>query len=141
MDLETNLTLRDDKQWTSAIVEAEAETKQSPGDCETDAFDPLSLDIPSTVQKLNGASGFLSLIERETEAVLLHLEQARCITLSLQVLFQGHEEATRKLINHIDFLVESRKNVGLRLRNLQQRSQLQLTFVCTYAEPFFSTLY
>lgn len=132
MDLETNLTLHDDEDWTNVVLDIEEKTRQRPR--ESEQLDPRSLDLPLIVQKLNGCSVFLSLIERESEAVLLHLELARKITLSLQAAPPGHEELTRKLIMHIDFLVESRKNVLLRLQNLQRRSQTQLAFVCTCGE-------
>jgi len=138
MDLETNLTLRDDERWTSEINRVENETRQRPDDTET--VDPLDLDLPSIVQRLNGCSVFLSLIERESEAVLLHLDQARRVILDLQSDLQSTSpklgEAARTLIRHVDFLIDSRKSLFLRLQNLQRRSQTQLAFVCTCLKDF-----
>src|SRR5436190_23314087 len=48
MDLETNLTLRDDEYWTGEINEVENETRQRPYDAKT--VDPLDLDLPPIVQ-------------------------------------------------------------------------------------------
>jgi hypothetical protein len=129
IDLETNLTLRDDESWTSEINQVENETRQRPYDTKT--VEPLDLDLPSIVQRLNGCSIFLSLIERESEAVLLHLDQARRVISDLQSTSPRLEKPTRALIRHVDFLINSRKNLFLRLQNLQRRSQTQLAFVCT----------
>jgi hypothetical protein len=75
MDLETNLTLVDNERWTIEINNAESETGQEP-DRTTKTLDPFSLDLPGIVQRLNACSIFLSLIEEESELVLLHLDQA-----------------------------------------------------------------
>lgn len=127
MDLETNLTLRDDEQWTREIQDIEGQTKQA--SWESGAFDQENLDFPSTVKKLNGCSGFLSVIERESEAVLLHLDLARRISSNLRTESVREQEVNRTIIRHIDFLVESRKNLLLRLQNVQRRSQIQLAFI------------
>jgi hypothetical protein len=129
IDLETNLTLRDDEGWTSEINEIENETKQRPYDTKT--VEPLDLDLSSIVRRLNWCSIFLSLIERESEAVLVHLDQARRVISDLQSTSPRLEGPTRALIRHVDFLINSRKNLFLRLQNLQRRSQTQLAFVCT----------
>ena len=125
MDLETNLTLRDDENWTSVLSEIERETRQGPrGGRRADPFD---LDLPSIVQRLNGCSVFLSLIERESETVLIHLDHARRAISELQCACL--DKSNRLLERHIKFLTESRKNLLLRLQNVQRRSQTQLQFV------------
>jgi hypothetical protein len=129
MDLETNLTLGDDERWTTDISKVEQETRQKPNASKT--IDPLPLNLPSIVQRLNAASVFLSLIERESEAVLLHLDQARKMTSDLQSTSPNLRQASKILMRHIEFLVNSRKNLLFRLQNLQRRSQTQLTFVCS----------
>lgn len=117
------------------IQDIEEQTKQSP--LEFKAFNQRDLDFPSIVQKLNGCSVFLSLVERESEAVLLHLDLARRTTLNLHATPVREEEVNRKLIKHIDFVVESRKNLLLRLQNVQRRSQTQLAFVCAIPKLCF----
>jgi hypothetical protein len=129
MDLETTLTLQDDEYWTTAITDIENETKQTPHNAES--VDPLELDLPSIVQRLNGCSVFLSLIERESEAVLVHLDQSRRAITELQSQYPRLTESSRTLIRHVDFLINSRKSLFLRLQNLQRRSQTQLAFVCS----------
>ena len=61
MDLETNLALRDDGRWTREINEIEDETGRRLYDSEV--VNPLNLDLSSIMQRLNGCSVFLSLIE------------------------------------------------------------------------------
>jgi hypothetical protein len=134
MDLETNLSLRDDERWTSEINSIENETTQRP-DIEKTA-DPPSLDLSSILQRLNGCSVFLSLIERESEVVLLHLDQARGMISDLQSTSPRLGESSRTLTRHIDFLINSRKSLFPRLQNLQRRSQTQLAFVCSYRKDF-----
>jgi len=134
MDMETDLTLGDDEDLTLEINKIENETRQAPRVAQ--AVDPLDLDLPSIVQRLNGGSVFLSLIERESEAVLLHLDQARGMILSLESDSPGHKKSTDVLIRYIDFMINSRKNLFLRLQNLQRRSQTQLAFVCSLLELF-----
>lgn len=129
MDMETNLTLGDDERWTTDINKVEQETRQTPNASKT--VDPLDLDLPSIVQRLNGASVFLSLIERESEAVLLHLDQARKMISDLHSTSPNLRQASKILMRHIEFLVNSRKNLLFRLQNLQRRSQTQLAFVCS----------
>ncbi|KAI9869101.1 MAG: hypothetical protein M1813_002925 [Trichoglossum hirsutum] len=130
MDMETDLTLGDDEDWTLEINKIENETRQAPRVAQ--AVDPLDLDLPSIVQRLNGCSVFLSLIERESEAVLLHLDQARGMILSLESDLPGHKKSTDMLIRYIDFMINSRKNLFLRLQNLQRRSQTQLAFTYNF---------
>jgi hypothetical protein len=115
----------------------ESETRQRPNDSKT--IDPLDLDLPSIIQRLNGCSFFLSLIERESEAVLLHLRQAHEAILDLQTKSPRLGEVTHTLVRHVDFLIDSRKNLFLRLQNLQRRSQMQLAFVCSCPQGFFSS--
>jgi hypothetical protein len=126
MDLETNLTLRDDENWTNELRQIENETTQEPSNCRR--VDPFELDLPSIVQRLNGCSVFLSLIERESETVLIHLDHARRVISELQCTHL--KGPSRLLERHVEFLIESRKNVLLRLQNIQRRSQTQLQFVC-----------
>lgn len=125
MDLETNLTLRDGEEWTTVIDRIEKETRQEP--MERRNVDPFELDLPSLVQQLNGCSVFLSLIERESETVLIHLGYARRVISELQ--FTCLDEPNRLLKRHVEFLIESRRNALLRLQNIQRRSQTQLQFV------------
>jgi hypothetical protein len=132
MDLETTLTLNDDEGWMSEINEIEEETRQKPN-IAAKPVNPLELDLPSLVQRLNGCSVFLSLIERESEAVLLHLEQARSMISELQSASLSLRQSGKGLIRHIDFLANSRKNLLFRLQNLQRRSQTQLAYVCSYS--------
>jgi hypothetical protein len=127
MDLETNSTLVDDEHWTTEIKKVERETRQEPGT--TKPVGSLDIDLPSIVQRMNGASVFLSLIERESEAVLLHLNQARRMVSDLQSTSPRLRQSSIMLIRHIEFLVNSRKNLLFRLQNLQRRSQTQLAFV------------
>ena len=129
MDMETNLTLEDDKRWTTDINKVEQETRQTPN--VSKPVDPLDLDLPSIVQQMNGASVFLSLIERESEAVLLHLDQARKMISDLHSTSPRLRQASKILMRQIEFLVNSRKNLLFRLQNLQRRSQTQLAFVCS----------
>jgi hypothetical protein len=129
MDLETALTLNDDEAWTSEINDIEEETRQKPNSVPK-TLNPHELDLSSIIQRMNGCSVFLSLIERESEAVLLHLEQARRMILELQSMSAALRQPTKGLLSHIDFLVNSRKNLFIRPQNLQRRSQTQLAFVC-----------
>jgi hypothetical protein len=129
MDLETALTLNDDDAWTSEINDIEEETRQKPN-IVMNPLNPHGLDLSSIIQRLNGCSVFLSLTERESEAVLLHLEQARRMILELQSMSAALRQPTKGLVSHIDFLVNSRKNLFIRLQILQRRSQTQLAFVC-----------
>jgi len=128
MDLETNLTLRDEEEYTRDINSIEEETKQAPGTSAT-PVNSLDLDLPLTVQRLNGCSIFLSLIERESAAVLLHLETLRSMTSELHSSNPKLATSGKRLLMHVDFLTNSRKNLFLRLQNLQRRSQTQLDFV------------
>jgi hypothetical protein len=134
MELETDLTLGDDEGWTAEIKKIENETRQEPNAAKT--VDPLGLDLPSIVQRLNACSVFLSLIERESEAVLLHLDQARKLISDLQSISPSLRQSSNMLIRHIDFLINSRKSLFLRLQNLQRRSQTQLAFVCSCRKEF-----
>lgn len=127
MDLETDSTLADEEGWVSELKQIESETKQS--SVHTEAFDPVDLDLTSIVQKLNGCIGFVTKIERESEAVLLHLHQAHEAISDLQTVSPRLEEVSRVLMKYVDFQIESRKNLFLRLQNLRRRSQLQLDFV------------
>jgi len=127
MDLETNGTLGDDEEWTETIRDIENQTKQRPR--ETDTVDVQSLDLPSIVQRLNGASIFLSLIEKESEIVLLQLAQVRQALSDFEVKHLGVAEPSRSLMHQVDFLVVSRKSLFVRLQNLQRRCQTQLAFV------------
>jgi hypothetical protein len=127
MDLETNSTLVDDEHWTTEIKKVERETRQEPDAAKV--VGSLDLDLPSIVQRMNAASVFLSLIERESEAVLLHLDQARRMVSDLQSTSPRLRQSSIMLIRHIEFLVNSRKNLLFRLQNLQRRSQTQLAFV------------
>ena len=133
MDLETNLTLREDGRWTREINEIEKETRQRPYDSE--AVDPLNLNLSSIMQRLNGCSVFLSLIEQESEVMLLHLNQVHeILDVQLTSLILGNP--SRTLTKHVEFLINSRKNLLLRLQNLQRRSQTQLAFVCPSHKNF-----
>ena len=135
MDLETNGTLLDDVYWTGRIKDIERNTGQRPRD--TSTVGPLDLDLASIVQQLNGASVFLSVIERESETVLLHLSQAKKVISDLQSKYPSLEEASCYLMPQLDFLINSRKNLFLRLQNLQRRCQTQLAFVgCTRCDCF-----
>lgn len=138
MDLETNLTLRDDEHWTGEIQKVENETKQRPyNDNKTSkTVDLLDLDLYSIVQRLNRCSVFLSLIERESEVVMLQLDQARGMISDLQSTSLRLGESSRTLIRHVDFLINSRRTLFLRLQNLQRRSQTQLAFVCSCRKDF-----
>jgi hypothetical protein len=136
-DSETTATLNDDEYWTSLMQEVESETRQRARDSEI--VDPFDLDLPSIVQRLNGCSYFLSLIERESEAVLLHLRQTRDAISDLHIKSPNFETETRTLTRHVDFLIESRKNLSLRLQNLQRRSQTQLAFVRLHSKTSFPT--
>lgn len=129
MDLETALTLNDDEAWTLEINDIEEETRQKHNSV-AKPLNPHELDLASIIRRLNGGSVFLSLIERESEAVLLHLEQSRRMILKLPSMSGALRQPTKGLISHIDFLVNSRKNLFIRLQNLQRRSQTQLAFVC-----------
>jgi hypothetical protein len=131
MDLETALTLNDDEEWTSEISSIERTTGQSPH--MRDKVDPRALDVLSLVQRVNGCAVFLSLIERESEVVLLHLEEARRMIVELAERSKlGGEKGLNR---HVDFLVASRKNLVLRLRNLEKRCRIQLAFVCSFFFP------
>lgn len=92
-------------------------------------MNPLELDVLSLVRRLNGCIVFLSLIERESEVVLLHLDVARRMMKDLGARSPRLEQAGKGLVRHMDFLVESRKNLVLRLRNLERRGRIQLQFV------------
>jgi hypothetical protein len=127
MDLETNSTLADDEHWTTEIMKVERETRQEPNT--TKSTHSLDLDLPSIIQRMNAASVFLSLIERESETVLLHLDQAGRMVSDLQSTSPRLGQSSIILIRHIEFLVNSRKNLLFRLQNLQRRSQTQLAFV------------
>jgi hypothetical protein len=135
MDLETNLTLADDERWTTEINNVESETGQEP-DRTTKTLDPFGLDLPGIVQRLNGCSVFLSLIERESEVVLLHLDQALNMISDLQSMSPNLRQSSNQLTRHVDFLISSRKNLFLRLQNLQRRSQTQLAFVCSLGKGY-----
>ena len=128
INLETNLALRDDERWTREINEIGNETRQRP--CDSEVVDPLNLDLSSIMQRLNGCSVFLSLIERESETVLLYLNQVHDI-LDVQLMSLILSNPSRTLTKHVEFLINPRKTLLLRLQNLQQRSQTQLAFVCS----------
>jgi hypothetical protein len=140
IDLETTLTLNDDEGWTSEINDIEEETNQNPN-IAAESVETLDLDLPSIVQRLNGCSVFLSLIERESEAVLLHLEQVRSMISELQSMLPRLRQSSNRLIRHVDFLTNSRKNLLFRLQNLQRRSQTQLAFVCSHSGNEFRVAY
>ena len=112
MDLETNLTLGDDERWTTEINDIESETGQNPN-CATKPLDPFGLDLPSIVQRLNGCSVFLSLIERESEVVLLHLEQALNMIPDLHSISPNIRKSSNFLTRHVKFLIISRRNFVL----------------------------
>jgi hypothetical protein len=127
VDLETNGTLIDDEEHTETIQDIENQTKR--GLPETNPVAVQSLYLPSIVQRLNRASIFLSLIENESEMVLLQLAQMRKALLDLQSKHSSLTEPSRSLMQQVDFLVVSRKSLFLRLQNLQRRCQTQLAFV------------
>jgi hypothetical protein len=55
---------------------------------------------------------------------------SRVDDLRLQSISAALRHPTKGLVSHMDFLVNSRKNLFYRLQNLQRRSQTQLAFVC-----------
>jgi hypothetical protein len=123
MDLETNLTLRDDEVRTEQIDEIESETTQRI------EHDGLEVDLHLTVQKLLSCSVFVSKIERECETVLLHLEKAQKMIIDVEATSPVLTRSSNALLRHTAFLVDSRKAVLLRLQNLQQRCQIRLALV------------
>jgi hypothetical protein len=124
MDLETDLTLRDDTVYHEMISNIEDNTG---GD--VPALDVFALDLPMIVSQLNRASVFVSKIERECETTLLHMDKARVMILAIQDLRPNLEKQSRRLIRHVDLLLQSRKNVFFRLQNLQKRTQTRLSLV------------
>lgn len=125
MDLETDLTLRDDTVYHKEISDIEDDTGGV-----GPALDVFALDLPKIVSRLNQASVFLSKIERECETTLLHLEKARAMIMTVRDLCPALEKQSQRLIRHADHLIQSRKNVFFRLQNLQRRSQTRLSLVC-----------
>jgi hypothetical protein len=100
MDLETDLTLGDDEGWMTEIKKVENGTRQKPNAAKS--LDLLDLDLPSIVQRLNGCSVFLSLNERESETVLLHLDQARRVISDLELTSPTLRQSSNMLIRHIE---------------------------------------
>lgn len=135
MDIETNLTLGDDEGWTTEINDIESETGQQPNHS-TETPDPFGLDLPGIVQRLNGCSVFLSLIERESEVVLFQLDQALNMISDLRSMSPNLKQSSNQLARHVNFLISSRKHLLWRLQNLQRRSQIQLAFVCTRGKGY-----
>ena len=129
MDLETDSTLLDDEGWTSDLVDVERETGQRAGFDEI--VDLAKLDLPSIVKQMNACSQFVSLVDRESEAVLHHLRQAREAISDIQTRRPDLEGVSHTLTRHVEFLIESRKGLLLRLQNIQRRSQIQLAYVCS----------
>jgi hypothetical protein len=107
MDLETNSTLVDDEHWTTEIKKVERETRQEPNSANPVGL--LNLHLSSIVQRMNGASIFLSLIERESEAVLLHLDEARRMVSELQSTSLRLGQSSIMLIRRIGFLVNTKE--------------------------------
>jgi hypothetical protein len=122
MDLETDLTLRDDSILHSDVLNIE--TKTSGG-----IVDILELDLPSMVENLNATSVFISKIERDCESALLHLEKAKTMISEITVLCSLITKPSNTLRRHVDFLIDSRKDVFCRLQNLQRRTQTRLALV------------
>jgi hypothetical protein len=129
MDLETDSTLLDDMQWAGEITDIESKTQR-------EGLEALELDLPAVVQRLNEASVFLSKIERECDAVLFHLEKAQKMIKDVTNLSSAMATPGEVLMRHTTFLVDSRKNLFMRLQNLQRRSQTRLTLVRFYFESF-----
>ncbi|KAE9372926.1 hypothetical protein N431DRAFT_505193 [Stipitochalara longipes BDJ] len=128
MDLETNLTLRDEEKYDSEINTIEEHIRQTPS-IAANTVDQIDINRPLIVQQLNGCSVFLPLIERESEAVLLHLEQLHSMISELHLKNPKLALLSKRLLMHVDFLANSRKNLFLRLQSLQRRSQTQLAFL------------
>ena len=112
--------------YSKRLIVIENETGRRLYDSEV--VDPLNLDLSSIMQRLNGCSVFLSLIERESETVLLYLNQVHDI-LDVQLMSLILGNPCRTLTKYVEFLIISRKNLLLRLQNPQRQSQTQLAFV------------
>jgi hypothetical protein len=127
MDLETDATMGDDDHRTSQIGDMESETDK-------EEHELLELDLAAIVRRLDQSIVFLSKIERECQVVLLHLEKAlKMISDAARLSASGYmitEQAGKRLIPHINNLVDSRKNLSLRMQNLEKRCQIRLTLVC-----------
>lgn len=89
---------------------------------DSEAVDLLNLDLSLIMQRLKGCNAFLSLIELQSKAVLLHLNQVHDI-LDLQLMPVILGNPSRTLTKHVEFLINSPKNL---LLPLQRRSQTQL---------------
>ena len=115
--------------YSKRLIVIENETGRRLYDSEV--VDPLNLDLSSVMQRLNGCSVFLSLIERESEIVLLYLNQVHDILdVQLMSLILGNPCRILTLTKHVEILINSRKNLLLWLQNPQRQSQTQLAFVC-----------
>jgi uncharacterized protein YfcZ (UPF0381/DUF406 family) len=126
MDLETDLTLRDDFTFHCEILDIEAKTG---GGGEADI---LAFDLHSIVQSLNASSVFLSKIERDCESALLHLEKAKKMISETAEMCSLITKQSETLHRHVEFLIDSRKDIFYRLQNLQRRSQTRLALVSRY---------
>jgi hypothetical protein len=129
IDIETHATLDDDCEFNGLISDIEDEIGF------TNLHDP-QLDVALSerkrkelIQRTNAASLFINRIERESQAVLLHLKE---ISTMLDGSFAKIPELTfagASLKNHVRFLVNSRENVFVRLWALQMRCETLLKLV------------
>jgi hypothetical protein len=108
IDLETNLTMRDDQQYTQLL-----------GDITH--TDEIARLVPAKLSEisaqLKGAAIFLSLIEREGHSVMTQLQD---IQTELQPSWY-RRDTPQQLLVHLKFLISSRKNLSLRINGLQKR--------------------
>jgi hypothetical protein len=137
-DLETSLTLRDCEEWTEALGRLEAETGQNPNDThgigQYQQVNSLKLDFPSIVHRLNACSVFVRIIERESEGAMDQLHQMLETIDKMKKLgpplHGGYfQDSSNRLMQHVEFLIASRKSISLRLRSIQRGTQTQLDVV------------
>jgi len=115
----------DDVHWTNEVKDIESETREG-------SLSVLELDVSAIVQRLNAASVCLSKIQRDCEAALFHLEKAQKMIRDVRDISPSLANSSDALMKHVTFLVDSRKDVFMRLQNLQRRSQTRLTLVRSY---------
>lgn len=129
IDLETNLTFRDDQGYTDVVDDIEQETHQCASYDDNDLPDESTLDLPSIIHRANKILQFLSLIDRETHVTLRQLKVIQREVKDGRDQLMKEKLSTSGLLDHVQFLIDSREAVSFRLENVQRRAKIQLEWV------------
>jgi hypothetical protein len=129
-DLDTTLTLQDCMHWKETLAEVAHETGQNANALSASRpADPLALDFPSVVQRLNGCSMFVYAIQRECEGMLEQLAQ---MVAELSESAAQLQAVSKRLKRHVQFVTTSRKMLLIRLNEIQRGTQTQLSAVYSF---------